>query len=90
MPKVVLTTNLRKYTGGVTETEARGETVRDLLVDLDERIPGLRAYLVNETGALRRHVNVFVDGELVEDRAALTDALQPDSVVHVLQALSGG
>ena len=90
MAKVVLTTNLRKYTGGVTDTEADGASVADLLRDLETRLPGLRAYIVNETGALRRHVNIFVDGELVADRAALSDALEPDSTVHILQALSGG
>ena len=90
MPRVVLTTNLRKYTGGVTEAEAAGATVREVLLDLESRLPGLRAYVVNETGALRRHVNVFVDGEPVEDRAALGDAVRPDSTVHILQALSGG
>ena len=90
MAKVVLTTNLRKYTGGVTETDAQGGTVRELLDDLDQRLPGLRGYVVNEAGALRRHVNVFVDGEPVADRAALSDTLAPDSTVHILQALSGG
>jgi molybdopterin synthase sulfur carrier subunit len=90
MAKVVLTTNLRSYTGGVTNTEAVGATVHQLLLDLERRLPGLRAYIVNETGALRKHVNVFVDGEFVADRAALSDHLSPDSTVHILQALSGG
>jgi len=88
--KVLLTANLRKYSGGITETEAEGATVSALLEDLDRRLPGLRAYVVNETGALRRHVNVFVDGQPVADRAALSDALRPGSTVHILQALSGG
>ena len=90
MASVVLTTNLRKYTGGVTEIEAHGTNVADLLLDLESRLPGLRAYVVNETGALRRHVNIFVDGEPVGDRAALSDSLSPASTVHILQALSGG
>ena len=90
MATVVLTTNLRKYTGGVTETEAEGGTVRDLLVDLDRQLPGLRSYVVNESGSLRRHVNIFVDGALVADRVALSDPLRPESTVHILQALSGG
>ncbi|MHC4849569.1 MAG: MoaD/ThiS family protein [Planctomycetota bacterium] len=90
MAKVVLTTNLRKYTGGVTEAEATGTTVRELLLDLEQQLAGLRAYVVNETGALRRHVNIFVDGEPVADRAGLEDPVRADSVVHVLQALSGG
>lgn len=90
MARVILTANLKSYTGGITETEASGARVCDLLRDLDEQIPGLRHYLVNDQGALRRHVNVFVNGELVKDRAALTDALEPGSTVHILQALSGG
>jgi molybdopterin synthase sulfur carrier subunit len=90
MAKVVLTTNLRKYTGGVTETRAEGATVRDLLDDLDARLPGLRGYVVNEFGSLRRHVNIFVDGEMVADRTALSDPIRPESTVHILQALSGG
>jgi molybdopterin converting factor small subunit len=90
MAKVVLTTNLRKYTAGVTKVEATGATVSELLLDLEQQLPGLRAYVVNETGALRRHVNLFVDGEPVADRAGLQDPLRADSVVHILQALSGG
>ncbi|MHC4931487.1 MAG: MoaD/ThiS family protein [Planctomycetota bacterium] len=90
MARVVLTSNLRRYTGGITEIDAPGERVCDLLAALDGKLPGLRHYLVNDQGALRRHVDVFVDGEAVGDRAQLTDALQPTSTVHILQALSGG
>ena len=90
MPKVIFTANLRRYTGGVTEIEASGERVCDLLHDLDEKIPGIRHYLVTDQGVLRQHVNIFVNSELVTDRAGLTDVLSPDSTVHVLQALSGG
>jgi len=90
MPRVILTTNLRRYTGGVTETEAAGERVGDLLHDLDRRIPGIRHYLVTDQGILRQHVNIFVDEELVADRVGLTDAVAPGATVHILQALSGG
>jgi molybdopterin converting factor small subunit len=90
MATVVLTANLRNYTGGVTQTEAFGATVHELLFDLDRRVPGLRSYVVNEFGSLRRHVNIFVDGAMVADRAALSDPLRPASTVHILQALSGG
>lgn len=90
MAKVVFTANLRRYTGGVTEIEAEGNRVCDLLFALENSIPGIRHYVVNDHGTLRRHVNVFVDGELVSDREALTDPLHPHSTVHILQALSGG
>ncbi len=90
MPRVIFTANLRRYTGGVTETEASGERVCDLLHDLDGKIPGIRHYLVTDQGILRQHVNIFVNEELVTDRVGLTDALAPDATVHILQALSGG
>jgi len=90
VPRVVFTANLRRYTGGLAEVDASGARVCDLLDSLDERIPGLRHYLVNDRGALRRHVNVFVEGEPVADRAALTDDVASDATVHVMQALSGG
>ena len=90
MPKVIFTANLRRYTGGVTETEASGERVCDLLLDLDGQIPGIRHYLVTDQGVLRQHVNIFVNEDLVTDRVGLTDALTPTDTVHILQALSGG
>jgi hypothetical protein len=42
------------------------------------------------TGSLRQHVNIFVEDELIADRARLTDVVKPDSKVYILQALSGG
>ena len=90
MPKVIFTANLRRYTGGVTEIEAAGERVCDLLRELDEKLPGIRHYVVTDQGVLRRHVNIFVDEEPVVDRSGLTDSVRPESTVHILQALSGG
>lgn len=67
-----------------------GDSVAALLIALDARHPGLRGYLVDDQGALRQHVNIFVGERPVADRAALTDPLAPGDRVHVLQALSGG
>ena len=49
-----------------------------------------RGYVLEETGAVRRHMVVFVDGDLIHDRDTLADAVKPDSVIDVIQALSGG
>lgn len=57
---------------------------------LEQRFAGIAAYLVDERGELRRHVNIFIDGELVKDRRGLTDSVKPDSQVVIMQALSGG
>lgn len=90
MARVVFTANLRPYTRGVAEMEAEGARVCDLLLAIEAEIQGLRHYLVDDQGALRRHVNVFIDGAMVRDRRGLTDPLRPASEVLIMQAISGG
>ena len=52
--------------------------------------PALRGYILDDQGALRRHVNVYVNGELVRDRARLADPVGGDDRIYVFQALTGG
>ena len=50
----------------------------------------LRSYVLDEQGRVRRHVNIFLDGRMVADKARLAEAVRPTSEIYVLQALSGG
>lgn len=84
--KVVIPTPLRSYTGS-PEVEASGATVRDLLADLEARHPGIRFRMIDEQGAIRPHMRIFVNRERVAD---LDTRLGPRDEVHILQALSGG
>ena len=52
--------------------------------------PALRGYVLDDQGALRRHVAVYVNGRLVDDRTGLTDPVGPRDEIYVFQALSGG
>jgi sulfur carrier protein ThiS len=52
--------------------------------------PELRGYVLDEQGNVRKHVAVFVNGEMIPSRTDLTRALQPQDRVHVIQALTGG
>lgn len=52
--------------------------------------PALRGYVLDEQGAVRKHVAVFVNGEMVASRGDLTRRLAPQDRVHVIQALTGG
>ena len=52
--------------------------------------PALRGYVLDDQGALRRHVAVYVNGEPVSDRAGLTDPVGPHDEIYVFQALTGG
>ena len=85
--QVRIPTPLRSYTGEQKEVSAEGETLGEVLLDLDRQFPGLRFRVVDEQGALRKHVNVWLDGERCRDLSTRLDGV--DEVV-IMQALSGG
>jgi hypothetical protein len=89
MPRIVFTPQLRRFTA-TPEVESVALSLRAALDDAFAVNPTLRGYVLDEQGHLRANVAVFIDGRRSVDRVALSDALQPDSAVHVLQALSGG
>jgi len=90
MPRVVYTPHLRRFFPELEEESVPATTARELVAELDLRHPGIAAYLVEDDGSLRKHVNLFIDEDPLRDRATLSDALPGDCVVHVIQALSGG
>jgi len=87
--RVGFTSNVCNQTGA-EPGEAGGATVGEVLAAVFERCPRLRGYLLDDQGAVRPHVVVFVDGEPIRDRAGLSDAVGEDAEVFIAQALSGG
>jgi molybdopterin synthase sulfur carrier subunit len=87
---VRIPTILRTYTGGESEVPATGATLAEVLDDLESRHPGIRARILDDNGALRRFVNVYVgndDVRFLDDLATPT----PDGVqVSVIPAVAGG
>jgi sulfur-carrier protein len=67
-----------------------GATVADVVRAMDAIAPGFAFYVCDERDRLRRHVNVFVDEQMISDRTRLSDRVEPDSRVLIMQALSGG
>lgn len=89
MPTVVFTGNLQRHVA-CPPSEGEGATVREVLTSVFARYPKAEGYVLDEHGALRHHMVVFVDGVAVSDRARLSDPVGPRSEVFVMQALSGG
>lgn len=89
MAVVAFTQNLQRHVPSPTVT-APGATVREVLEHVFAANPRLRGYVVDERGALRKHMAVFVDGRQLVDRATQGDAVGPGSEIYVMQALSGG
>ena len=91
MAHVHFTNHLKRFFPTLKETEeVPGATVREVIDELERRYPGFSHYIVDETGRLRRHVNIFVVEEPICDRESLTDKVGPGDKMFILQALSGG
>jgi sulfur-carrier protein len=89
VPRVVFTRNLQRHVP-CPPTTVDGTTVAEVLDAVFATNDRLRGYVVDERGALRKHMVVFVDGRQLVDRSHLSDAVEPDGEVYVMQALSGG
>lgn len=89
MPRVAFTANLQRHVP-CPPCAVGGATVRESLEQAFARYPKLRGYVLDEHGALRFHMAVFVDGVPVVDRKSLSDSLAGDAEIYVMQALSGG
>lgn len=83
---------LRPYAAGSPEVrlEARCRTVGDALGALAGRYPGVVDRVVDERGAVRRHVNVFVDGDDIRFLDGLSTAVREGSTIVIFPAVSGG
>jgi molybdopterin converting factor small subunit len=89
MARVVFTANLQRHVP-CPPGEAAGDTVRAVLEVVFAANPAARGYVLDEQGALRKHMCVFVNGEQIRDRATLSDPVGAGDQVYVMQALSGG
>jgi sulfur-carrier protein len=85
--KVLLPTPLAGYTAQAREVEAEGSTLAELLDDLDHRFPGIRFRMIDEQGAIRAHIKIFVNRR---QAPGIGSPLEPSDEVLVVAALSGG
>ena len=88
--KVVIPTPLRKFTSGAESVEVDAETVGQVIDSLDSRFPGFRASVCDESGSLRRFINIYIDGEDVRFLENLSTKVTDGSEVAIVPAISGG
>lgn len=89
MARVAFTPNLEKHLS-IPEMEVEGDTIGKILNACCEQNPDIRSYILDDQGRVRKHVAVFIDGKMIDDKESLSDPVGSDSVVFVMQALSGG
>jgi sulfur-carrier protein len=90
MPTVHLPAALKDHAAGRRRVDVAGATVAVVLTALGEQHPGVGQRVLDERGALRPHVNVFVNGESIRFLAGLTTPVAERDEVWILPAVSGG
>lgn len=91
MPVTVrIPTPLRSLTKGTAEVQAKGDTVDDLVVDLERQFPGMKERLVDDGGALRRFINIYVNEEDIRFLQSGRTALKDGDQVSIVPAIAGG
>ena len=81
---------LRPECNGAAELRVPAASVRNALARLQQEHPQLYRSVCDETGAVRRHVNLFINNDHIRDRDGLETSLAAGDAVHILPAVSGG
>jgi molybdopterin synthase sulfur carrier subunit len=87
---ILIPTPLRRYTGGESRVNLAGSSVEEVLDALDAAHPGIGERLRDDSGQIRRFVNVFVNGKNVRDADGIATALSPGDELGIIPAMAGG
>ncbi len=88
--RVRVPTPLRKYTKGADEVEAAGDTVKALVDDLEKNYPGIKERICDESGKIRRFVNVYVNGDDIRFLQNLDTSVNNGDSISIVPAIAGG
>jgi molybdopterin synthase sulfur carrier subunit len=88
--KVRVPTPLRKYTQGADEVSAQGPSVKAIVEDLEKNYPGIKERLCDESGKIRRFVNVYVNGDDIRFLQNLETSLKEGDAISIVPAIAGG
>ena len=88
--RVIIPTPLRKFTASTEAVEVDAATVKELIGTLESRFPGFRERICNEEGALRRFINIYVEGEDIRFLQELDTPIKDGSEVSIVPAIAGG
>jgi len=90
MPSVLIPTPLRKLTAELESVSAAGTNIGELIDNLDKAYPGLKNRLCDETGNVRRFVNIYVNGEDIRFLEEKATAVKDSDEISIVPAIAGG
>ena len=89
MVQVEFASSIQRY-AQIEPVQCSADTLKTALEEAFQQQPSLRGYVLDDQGSVRKHITIFVNDQTIADRNQLSDPLQPDDSVYVIQALSGG
>ena len=90
MPVVKFTRNLKRFYPDLVPVESDKTNIKELIIEVNDKFPGIEGYILDEHGNLRKHVQIFIGDKMIKDRTKLSDAVDAGDEVYIMQALSGG
>jgi len=88
--RVRVPTPLRKFTQGSDEVDANGDTIMAMFDDLEQNHPGIKERIMDESGKVRRFVNVYVNGDDIRFLKNVDTALKDGDSISIVPAIAGG
>jgi molybdopterin synthase sulfur carrier subunit len=88
--KVRVPTPLRRFTAGSDEVAAEGDSIKAVIEDLERRHPGMRERLLDDSGELRRFVNVYLNGDDIRFLSQLNSKVKDGDDISIVPAIAGG
>ena len=88
--RVRVPTPLRKFTQGADEVSVQGNNIKSMVEDLESNYPGIKERICDETGKVRRFVNVYVNGDDIRFLQNLETSLKDGDNISIVPAIAGG
>ena len=90
MATVRIPSPLRKYTNSQSKVQANGSTINEVIEDLETQYPGVKSRLCDDSGQIKRYVNVFVNGDEIRTLQGGDTSVGTNDEVSIVPAMAGG
>jgi len=90
MSSVFIPSPLRRYTAGQSKVQISGSTVNEIIENLERQYPGVKSRLCDESGQIKRYVNVFVNDEEIRALQGADTRLSDKDEISIVPAMAGG
>jgi len=90
MATIFIPSSLRRYTAGQSKAQVRGSTINEVIENLERQYPGVKSRLCDDSGQIKRYVNVFVNDEEIRALKGSNTPVSDKDEVSIVPAMAGG